>query len=130
MSLGDRESYYLHFETNNLLKGEKGKRRDTHSDDLSELLIKSTENNNGLVVGQKRPITNNNGGNNTPAKVPCCQNLGKTMIDVEVDLMILNQVDQEHQILQILDDAMSERLASVIKKHWSMNQKNLAILKN
>ena len=130
MSLGDRESYYLHFETNNLLKGEKSKRRDTHSDDLSELLIKSTENNNGLVVGQKRPITNNNGGNNTQAKVPCCQNLGKTMIDVEVDLIILNQVDQEHQILQILDDAMSERLASVIKKHWSMNQKNLAILKN
>ena len=25
MSLGDRESYYLHFETNNLLKGEKAK---------------------------------------------------------------------------------------------------------
>ena len=39
------------------------------------------------------------------------------MSDVEVDLEILHQVDQEHQIPQNLDDAMSERLESVIKKH-------------
>ena len=41
------------------------------------------------------------------------------MSDVKVDLGILNQVDQEHQIPQNLGDAISERLASVIKKHWS-----------
>ena len=39
------------------------------------------------------------------------------MSDIEVDLEMLNQVDQEHQIPQNLDDAMSERLESVIKKH-------------
>ena len=38
---------------------------------------------------------------------------------VEVDLEILNQVDQEHQITQNLGDSISQRLASVIKKHWS-----------
>ena len=41
------------------------------------------------------------------------------MSDVKVDLEILNQVDQEHQISHNLSDAISERLASVIKKHWS-----------
>ena len=51
-------------------------------------------------------------------KVPCCQNPAKTVSDVEVDLEILNQVDQEHQIPQNLGDAISVRLASVIKKHW------------
>ena len=40
------------------------------------------------------------------------------MSDVEVDLEILNQVDQEHQISQNLGDAISERLSSVMKKHW------------
>ena len=52
------------------------------------------------------------------------------MSDVEVDLEILNQVAQEHQISENLGDAISERLAirSVIKKHYGhMNQKNLAI---
>ena len=43
----------------------------------------------------------------------------KTVSDVEVDLKILNQVDQEHQIPQNLRDTISERQASVIKKHWS-----------
>ena len=41
------------------------------------------------------------------------------MSDVKVDLEILNQVDQEHQISHNLSDAISERLASVIKEHWS-----------
>ena len=86
--------------------------------------------NNGAAIGQKRPITNNDGGTNTPAKVPCCQNPAKIVSDVEVDLEILNHVDQEHQIPQNLSDVISERLASIINKHWSMNQKNLAILKN
>ena len=117
VSLGDTDSYYEDFETNNLPKGEKGKIGDTHSDELSALLKNSTKNNNnGQAVGQKRPITNDDGGNNTPAKVPYCQN---PVSDLEVDLEILNQVDQEHQILQKLGDAISERLASVIKKHWS-----------
>ena len=117
VSLGDRDSYYEDFETHagNLPKGEKGKTGDTHSDDLSALLKNSTENNNnGPTVGQKRPITNNDGGNSTPAKVLCCQNPAKTVSDVEVDLEILNQVDQEHQNPQNLGDAISERLASVI----------------
>ena len=119
MSLGDRDSYYEDFETNDLPKGEKGKTGDTDSDDLSALFKNSAENNNnGAVVGQKRHITNNDGGNNTPAKVPCCQNPAKTVSDVEVDLEILNQVDQEHQVPQNLGDAILERLAAVIKKHW------------
>ena len=94
---------------------------------MSALFKNSTENNNnnGAVVGQKRPITDNDRGNNLPAKGPCSQNPAKTVSDVEVDLEIemLNQVDQEHQIWyqipQNLGDAISERLASVIKKHWS-----------
>ena len=82
------------------------------------VLQKSTENNdNGPLVGQKRPITNNDGGNNTVAKVPCCQSPAKTVSEVEVDFEILNQVDEEFQIPQNVDDAPSERLASVIKKH-------------
>ena len=116
MSLEDRNSSYEDFETNDLPKGEKGKTGDTHFDDLSVLFKNSAENNNnGPVVGQIRPITNNDGGNNTPAKVPCCQNPAKTMSDVEVDLEILNQVDQEHQIPQNFGGAISGRLASVIK---------------
>ena len=130
MSLGDRDSYYEEFETNNLPKVEKGKTGDTHSDDLSTLFKNSAENNNnGAVVGQERPITNNDVGANTQAKVPRCQNPAKTVSDVEVDLEILNQVDKEHQIPQNLGDAISERLASVIKNTGHMNQKNLAVLK-
>ena len=114
MSLGDRDSNYEDFETNDLPKG------DTHSDDLSALFKNSAENNNnGAVVDQKRPITNNDGGNNTPTKAPCCQNPAKALSDVEVDLEILNQVNQEHRIPQNLGNAISERLALIIKKHWS-----------
>ena len=52
MSLGGRDSYYEDFKTNNLLKGEKAKKGDTHSDDLSALLKYSAEkNNNETVVG-------------------------------------------------------------------------------
>ena len=73
VSLGDRDFFCKDFETNNLPKGEKGKRLDTHSHDLSLLLKNSTENNNnGPAVGQKRPITNNDGGYRTPAEVPYC----------------------------------------------------------
>ena len=91
MSLGDRDSYYEDFETNNLPKAEKGKTGDTHSDDLSALFKNSAENNNnGAVAGQKRPITNNDGYTNTQAKVPYCQNPAKTVSGVEVDLEILN----------------------------------------
>ena len=50
MSLGDRNSYYNDFKTNNLLKGEKGKKQDTHSDDLSALHNYSAENNNNETV--------------------------------------------------------------------------------
>ena len=104
MSLGDKDSYYEDFETNNLPKGQKGKTGDTPSNDLSAQFKNTTENNNnnGPVVGQKRPITNNDCGNNTPAKVSCYQNPAKTVSDVEADLEILNQVDQEHQILVML----------------------------
>ena len=130
MSLGDRDSYYEDFETSNLPKAEKDKTGDTHSDDLSALFKNSAENNNnGAAVGQKRPITNNDGGTNTPAKVSCCQNPAKTVSDVEVDLEILNQVDQEHQISQNLGDAISERLASVIKKHWSYEPEKFGNIK-
>ena len=130
MSLGDRDSYYEDFETSNLPKAEKDKTGDTHSDDLCALFKNSAENNNnGAAVGQKRPITNNDGGTNTPAKVSCCQNPAKTVSDVEVDLEILNQVDQEHQIPQNLGDAISERLASVIKKHWSYEPEKFGNIK-
>ena len=72
MSLGNRDSYYEDFDTNNLSKAEKGKTGDTHSDDLSALFKNSAENNNNVAgVGQKRPITDNDGGTNTPPKVPC-----------------------------------------------------------
>ena len=78
------------------------------------LFKNNAENNNsGAVVGQTnndKPITNNDGGNNTPTKVPCCLNPAKTVSEVEVDLEILNQVDEEHQIPQNLGDAISERL--------------------
>ena len=105
---------------------------DSHSDDLSTLLKNSTGNNNdnGPVVGQKIPIANNDGGNNTPAKIPCCQNSAKTVPGVEVDLAILNHVDQVHQTPQNLDDSISERLAirSVIKKHYGRMKKLHEIL--
>ena len=53
MSLGDRDSYYEDFETNNLPKAEKGKTGNTHFHDLSTLFKNSAENNNkGAAVGQ------------------------------------------------------------------------------
>ena len=72
MSLEERGFYYEDFETNNLPKGEKDKTGDTHFDDLSVLFKNSTENNNNNDpgAGQKRSITNNDGSNNPPAKVP------------------------------------------------------------
>ena len=84
MSLGDRGSYYESFETNNVSKREKDKTGDTHFYDLPTLFKNCTENNdnNGLVVVQKRPITNSDGGNNTPAKVSCFQNPAKKVSDV------------------------------------------------
>ena len=52
--------------------------------------LKTVENNNnGAVAGPKRPMINNNGGNRTPSKAPCCQNPAKTVSDVEVDLETL-----------------------------------------
>ena len=118
MSLGDRDSYFEDFETNNVPKGEKGKTGDNHSNDLSVLFKNITENINNAPVpvdGQKRTITNSDGGNNTPAKVQCCQHPAKTASDVEVALEILNQVDQEHQILQNFGDAISKKLVTVKK---------------
>ena len=111
MYLGDRDSYYKDFDTNNLPKGEKGKTGDTHSDHLSTLFKNGAENNyNGAAVGQKRPITSNDSGNNTLAKVLFCQNPASTVSYDEVDLEILNQIDQEHKIPQKLGDAISKRL--------------------
>ena len=63
------------------------------------------------------------------AKVPCCRNPAKTVSDVEVDLEMLNQVDQEHQAPQNFGDAISERLASVIKKHWSYEPEKFSNVK-
>ena len=119
MSVGDRDSYDEDFETNNLPKADKEKTGDTCSHNLSALVKNSAENNNndGEVAGHKRPITND-GGNNTPAKVPCCQNSAKAVSDVQVDMEILNQVEQEHQILQNLGDSTLGKLVTVIKKHW------------
>ena len=51
------------------------------------------------------------------------------MSDAEVDLEILNQVDQEHHIPQNLGDAISARLASVIKKHWSYEPEKFGNIK-
>ena len=85
---------------------------------MPALFKNNAENNdNGAAVDQKSLIANNDDGANTPAKVLCCRNLAKTLFDVEVDLEILNQVDQEHQVRQKLGDAISDRLALVIKKH-------------
>ena len=82
---------------------------------MSALLKNSTENNNnGPIVGQKRPITNSDGGNNTQVKFPCCQNSAQTVSDIEVDLEILNEVVQEQQIPQNLGDAIFDELASLI----------------
>ena len=63
---------------------------------LQEVLFQNSaeNNNNRAEVGQKKPITNNDGGTNTPSKDPCCQNPAKTVSDIEVDLEILNHVDQ------------------------------------
>ena len=97
---------------------------------MSALLKNSTENNNnGPVVGEKRPITNNEGGNNTPAKVPCYQNPAKTVSDVEVNLEILNQVNHEHQIPPNLGDVISLRLASAIKERWSYEPEKFSNIK-
>ena len=97
---------------------------------MSVLFKNSTENNNnGPAVGQKRPITNKDGGSNTPVKVLCCHNPAKTVSDVKVDLEILNQVDQEHQIPQNLGDPISERMKLVIKKHCSYEPKKIGNIK-
>ena len=60
-----RQITYIH-------KVEKGKTEDTHYNDLTALFKNSEENNNGAVVGQKWPITNNDGSTNTPAKTVWC----------------------------------------------------------
>ena len=86
-------------------------------------------NNNGTSVGQKRPITKNDGGANAPANVPCCQKPAKTISDDEVELEKLNQVDQKHQAAQNLGDAISERLASVIKEHCSYEPEKFGNIK-
>ena len=59
-------------------------------------------------IVRKTIITSNDGRNNTPAKIPCFQNLTKTVSNLEM----LNPVDQEHQIPQKLGDAISKTLAS------------------
>ena len=79
-----------------------------------------------VVFGHNRPSTNNDDGNNIPAKV----RVVRIPSDVEKDLEIINQVDQEQQISQNLGGVISERLASAVKNTVHMNQKNLAILKN
>ena len=97
---------------------------------MSALFKNSAKNsNNGAVVGQKRPITNNDGGNDTPSKCPCCQNPAMTVSEVEVDLEIISQVYQEHQIPQNLGDAISERLAFVIRKRWSYEPEKFGSIK-
>ena len=45
------------------------------------------------------------------------------------DLERLNQVDQEHKNSQNLGDAVSERLASVIKKYWSYEPEKFGNIK-
>ena len=91
VSVGIRDSYYEDFVTDNLPKEEKSKTGDTQSVNFSSLFKNSAENNNnGAVVGSKRPITNIDGANSIPAKAPCRQNPAKTMSAVEVDLETLN----------------------------------------
>ena len=51
------------------------------------------------------------------------------MSDVELDLEILKQVEQEHQIPQNLGDATTERLGSVIKKQWSYEPEKFGNIK-
>ena len=83
------ESYYEDFETNNLPKGKKEKSGDTHSNYFSAFLKNNTENNNNdPVVGQKRPITKNGGGNNTLAKTSVLSEFSQGHADIEVDLEI------------------------------------------
>ena len=66
---------------------------------MPALFKNRTENNhNGEMVGQKKLIQNSYGGNNTPAKVLCCQNPLKTVSDAELDFKIPNQVHQERQM--------------------------------
>ena len=68
----------------------------------------------------------NDGHNNTPAKVSCCQNPAKTVSDVEGYFF---QIDQELQIPQNLGDPISERLPSVTKKHWSYESEKFGNIK-
>ena len=68
----------------------------------------------------------NDGDNNTPAKVSCCQNPAKTVSDVEGDFF---QIDQELHIPQNLGDPISERLPSVTKKHWSYESEKFGNIK-
>ena len=58
-------------------------------------------------------MTNNDGDNNTYSKVPCCQDPARNMSDVQVDLEILNQADQEHQISQNLASGCYFREAGI-----------------
>ena len=109
-----------HFTQCKLQKIEKYKAGNSDSDDLPVLLKTSAENgNNGPVIGQKRPISNNDELNNVPENVLCCKYLAKTVPVVGVDVIILDQTDQEHQILKNLGDAILEKLASVVEKNLS-----------
>ena len=74
VSFGDWEFYYEGFDATNPQKTGKSKARDSRSNDLFALLKNSTENNNnGLVVGENEPNSNNDDRNSIPAKAPCCQ---------------------------------------------------------
>lgn len=71
----------------------------------------------------------NDDENNIPRKAPSCQSQANTMSDVKVDIVLLYQIDKEHQIFQNLDEAISERLASVFTRYWPyVNQKFIHFL--
>ena len=60
----------------------------------------------------------------------CCQYPSKTVPTCEIEMVILDQVKQKHQIPQYLGGAISERLTSVVKNGWLHDSEKFSSIKN
>ena len=83
-----------------------------------------TNDNNGIVIPAKIPC------NGQPEKDLGCSNPAKGLSTTnkpesnfgednkDVDMVILDQIDQEHQVPKSLGDSVPEKLAGVVTKYW------------
>ena len=148
VSLGDRKSYYEGFDNIGKTK-DISKTRDVKpnkSDDIYGLLHHRERTSNANL---KRPANDHNGGvvsftipcngqlekdlGNSPAKGPSNANKHKSKSwedNIDVDMIIPDQDYQEHQVLQILGESVSEKLGRVVRKSWQYEPEQLSVIKS